>query len=94
MWNSKTCFLKSYNFSTRFIGTEIHAGTYVRRENEVTTMPRYKLDAEFVGVRYMEEPPTISGSLNLCRFLKKRMLSVDEGLGGEVRCNGVIFTLS
>jgi hypothetical protein len=33
-------------------------------------------------------------ALTSADFKKKRMLSVDEGLGGEVRCNGVIFTLS
>ena len=68
LWNSKTCFLKSYNFSTGFIGTKILVVAYVIRENEVTAMPRYKLDTEFAGIIFIEEPPAISVSLNYCRF--------------------------
>ena len=53
---------------TGFIGTKILVVAYVIRENEVTAMPRYKLDTEFAGIIFIEEPLLISVSLNYCRF--------------------------
>jgi hypothetical protein len=82
--NSKTCFLRGYNFSTRFVCIEILAVAYVIRDNEVTNMPRYKLDTELAGVIYMEESSVISGNLNCRKSCSQWMKAFAEKLGAMV----------
>jgi hypothetical protein len=84
LWNSKTCFLRGYNFSTRFVGIEILAAAYVIRDNEATNMPRYKLDAKFAVVVYMEQPLVISGNLNCGKSCSQWMKAFAEKLDAMV----------
>ncbi|MDE0570848.1 MAG: hypothetical protein OSB44_09215 [Verrucomicrobiales bacterium] len=71
MWNLKIYFLSAYKLSTRFIGIQILAAADVIRDKEATTMPWYKLDAEFAEVIFIEESLLISGNLYCCRFKKE-----------------------
>lgn len=49
-------------------GIEILAAADVIRGKRVTTIPRCRLDAEFSGAIYVEEPLVIDGNLYCCRF--------------------------
>jgi protease I len=52
-------------------GIEILAAADVIRGREVTTIPRCRLDAEFSGGIYLEEPLVISDNLYCCRFKRE-----------------------
>jgi len=52
-------------------GIEILAAADVIRGVEVTTIPRCRLDAEFAGAVYLEQPLVISGNLFCCRFKRE-----------------------
>jgi len=49
-------------------GIEILAAANVIHGRQVTTIPRCRLDAEFSGATYVEEPLVIDGNLYCCRF--------------------------
>lgn len=52
-------------------GIEILAAADVIRGKRVTTIPRCRLDAEFSGAIYVEEPLVIDGNLFCCRFKRE-----------------------
>lgn len=52
-------------------GIEILAAADVIRGRRVTTIPRCRLDAEFAGATYIEEPLVVDGSLYCCRFKRE-----------------------
>ena len=52
-------------------GIEILAAADVIRGRRVTTIPRCRLDAEFAGATYVEEPLVIDGNLYCCRFKRE-----------------------
>ena len=49
-------------------GIEILAAADVIRGREVTTIPRCRLDAEFAGAKYINQPLVISDNLFCCSF--------------------------
>ena len=49
-------------------GIETLAAADVIRGRRVTTIARCRLDAEFSGATYVEEPLVIDGNLHCCRF--------------------------
>ena len=52
-------------------GIEILAAADVIRGRQVTTIPRCRLDAEFSGAIYVEEPLVIDDNLYCCRFKRE-----------------------
>jgi protease I len=52
-------------------GIEILAAADVIRGRRVTTIPRCRLDAEFSGGVYIEEPLVVDGNLYCCRFKRE-----------------------
>lgn len=68
---TKDFFAKKKPVASICHGIEILAAADVIRGIEVTTIPRCRLDAEFAGAIYLEQPLVISGNLFCCRFKKE-----------------------
>lgn len=68
---TKDFFAKNKPVASICHGIEILAAADVIRGIEVTTIPRCRLDAEFAGATYVEQPLVVSGNLFCCRFKKE-----------------------